>query len=536
MTTVRVPLAALAAAALSCASVPGGSPRPDAAESLALVDRALAAQGGAAAVGALRTLSVKATAVFSEPEQSVVPGGPARAGGEGTFTDTRDLAAGTARVEWVKRLLYPGPREYRYTELVTPTAGAVLGVDSSARTKRSQDATPRHAMSGVRLAATQRELLRTSPRLLADVRATPGRLARVRDVDVGGVRHPAVEWRPGTVTFTILFDPQTGLPARIRTLDADNVHGDVPYDLVLSDWRDVGGVRLPFAQRYELAGMEIVRIRIDEASTTPPPPGALELPADLLAAGVPPATGVVPYQWVLRRQALCLYLDSDAIHHDPQASDGLKLVELAPGVSHAVGGTHNSLVVELDDGLAVIDAPIDEAQARWTLAAARARHPGKPVRWLVLSHHHMDHVGGLRAFVAEGATLVVGAGAAAHYRRVLAAPDRLSGGTLAARPRPVEIVEVAGRTVLGSGARTVEVFPLENPHAQGMVLPWVPQARLAFVVDLWSPGREKLGETLTPGQAAVVAAVRKAGIAPERFAGGHGGVGEYAALEALAGR
>jgi glyoxylase-like metal-dependent hydrolase (beta-lactamase superfamily II) len=193
-------------------------------------------------------------------------------------------------------------------------------------------------------------------------------------------------------------------------------------------------------------------------------------------------------------------------------------------------------VVELDDGLAVVDAPIDEGQAKWTIAAAKARYPGKPVRFLVASHHHMDHVGGFRAYAAEGATFVVGAGAAEHYRRALAAPDRLSGGTLAARPRKVEIREVAGRTVLGAGARTLEVFPLENPHAQAMVLPFVPHARIAFVADLWSPGRDKLGASLTPGQAAIVAAVRKAGVAPERVAGGHGGVEGYGKLEALASR
>jgi glyoxylase-like metal-dependent hydrolase (beta-lactamase superfamily II) len=533
MRTRAAPALLAAAVLLSCASVPGG--QADRGDAVALVDRALAAQGGAAAVDGLRAISLRGTATFSEPGQSLVPGGPARPGGEGTFTDERDLAAGTARIEWVKRLVYPGPREYRYTELVTPAAGAVLGVDTSARTKRSQDATPpRHAMSGLRLAATQRELRRTSPRLLAEARANPAALSRVPDVEVGGVRHPAVDWRAGAVTFTLLFDPATGLPARIRTLDADNVHGDVPYDLVLSDWREVGGVRLPFSQRYELAGTEIVSIHLETASATAPAPGSLDLPAELLAAAAKPATGPIPYQWVLRRQLLCLYLDSDAVYYDPDASSGLKLVDLAPGVSHAVGGSHNSLVVELDDGLAVVDAPIDEGQAKWTIAAAKARYPGKPVRFLVASHHHMDHVGGFRAYAAEGATFVVGAGAAEHYRRALAAPDRLSGGTLAARPRKVEIREVAGRTVLGAGARTLEVFPLENPHAQAMVLPFVPHARIAFVADLWSPGRDKLGASLTPGQAAIVAAVRKAGVAPERVAGGHGGVEGYGALEALA--
>ena len=34
----------------------------------------------------------------------------------------------------------------------------------------------------------------------------------------------------------------------------------------------------------------------------------------------------------------------------------------------------------------------------------------------------MDHAGGMRAILAEGAVLVVGQGAAPHYRKALAAP------------------------------------------------------------------------------------------------------------------
>ena len=43
------------------------------------------------------------------------------------------------------------------------------------------------------------------------------------------------------------------------------------YDLVLSDWRDVGGVRLPHGLRYELNGTETARVRIDEATVGAPP-------------------------------------------------------------------------------------------------------------------------------------------------------------------------------------------------------------------------------------------------------------------------
>jgi hypothetical protein len=95
------------------------------------------------------------------------------------------------------------------------------------------------------------------------------------------------------------------------------------------------------------------------------------------------------------------------------------------------------------------------------------------------------------------------------------------------------IVEVAERYVLSDGKREVEIYNIENPHAKGMLIGYVKDARLGFVTDLWSPGRDRVGEKLTPGQAALVAAVKKIGLTPERFAGGHGSVANYTDLEAV---
>ena len=50
----------------------------------------------------------------------------------------------------------------------------------------------------------------------------------------------------------------------------------------------------------------------------------------------------------------------------------------------------------------IFDAPVDEGQSRWVIDAAKAKYPGKPVKQLVMTHHHMDHSGGTRTFAAEG--------------------------------------------------------------------------------------------------------------------------------------
>jgi glyoxylase-like metal-dependent hydrolase (beta-lactamase superfamily II) len=503
-----------------------------------LVGRALEAMGPAGAVASLQTMSLTGTARFWEPEQSREPGGEMRFANESTFELTRDFAAGATRVDWVRNFAYPAPRTFKFTEIVTPGAGYVIGVDSNGRNRQSLSMNPpAHAMSGLRLATTQRELARSSPWLLQEMRHNADKVSPAGDIVIGGVTYAAVRYNAGAHAFIIAFDPESGLPARIRTLDYDNVWGDVNYDLVFSDWRTAGGVRIPARQRYELNGRVVIDIAITGmTANSQVAAGRFEPPAAVKEGAAAPATGNVPYQWVLRRQFIGTYMDSDSVSWDTRASTGLRLNELAPGVQHQVGGTHNSLIVEMSDHLVVFDAPVSDAQSSWTIAAAKARYPNKPIRYLVLTHHHMDHCGGLRAYAAEGASLVVGKGAADHFRKVLSAPYRRDPDLRTIDLGGTRIMEVADRHVFDDGKRKVLAILFDNPHATASLMGYVEDARIAYVTDVYSPGGAPLPAKINPALASVVNAVRKAGIQPLTFAGGHGSTAPYAPLAGLAGK
>lgn len=521
----------LSIAALLLASC-AGTPRP-ASDTLG---RALDAIGGADAADRVRSVYLKSQVRHFEPEQSIVPGGATRLAGESTVEQLRDFAGGSVRQDWVRNLVYPAARQYKFTEIVQPDAGYVAGVDATARNKQSLESSPpAHAMSGLRLAAAQRELARSSPLLLAQMQRNPTRVTQAADVRIGETTYRALDYRHGDRNFTVLFDPATGLPARVRTLDYDNMWGDSTFDLVLADWRDVGGLKLALSQRYLLNEMPVAEIRISEARINPPVSAErFEIPQAIRAGASKPATGNVPWQWVLRRQFVGVYMDSDVPSFDTRATQSLRLADLAPGVAHVLGGTHNSLLVEMSDHLIAFDAPVSDWQSNWTLKAAQEKFPGKPVRYLVLTHHHMDHAGGLRAYLAQGATLVVGKGAAAHYRTLLARPATRNPDLGSRNLADVRIVEVADRHTLSDGRRTVDALVVPNPHAEALLVGYVADAQLGFVTDIWSPGRDPLGEKLSAGQAALVKVFRAAGVAPLRFAGGHGTMGDWALLEALA--
>jgi glyoxylase-like metal-dependent hydrolase (beta-lactamase superfamily II) len=394
---------------------------------------------------------------------------------------------------------------------------------------------PAHSMSGLRLATNQRELRRASPSLLLEMQRNPDRVSTNPDIAIGGVTYPAVRYQAGSYDFIVMFDPKTGLPARIRTLDYDNVWGDANYDLVLSDWRTMGGVRIAASQRYELNGRVIQDASITDVNTNVQiAAGTFEPPAAVKAGAAKPATGSVPYQWVIRRQFIGTYMDSDSVSFDTRATTSLRLNEIAPGVQHVVGGTHNSLLVEMSDHLVAIDAPVTDWQSNWTIAAAKEKYPSKPIRYLVMTHHHMDHSGGMRAYIAQGATLVVGKGAADHYRKALAAPFTRNPDLAARNLGGVKIIEVGDKYVISDGKREVSAYFLENPHSTAYLMGYVADARIAYVTDIYSPG-PKLPAKINPALASVYNAVKKAGIQPLTVAGGHGSTAPYALLAVLAG-
>jgi hypothetical protein len=68
-----------------------------------------------------------------------------------------------------------------------------------------------------------------------------------------------------------------------------------------------------------------------------------------------------------------------------------------------------------------------------------------------------------------------------------------------------------------------------------MLIGYVVDQKLAFVTDIWSPGAP-LGDKLNPLQTSLIAGVKKAGIQPAKFAGGHGSTADYSTLTALEGK
>jgi hypothetical protein len=109
---------------------------------------------------------------------------------------------------------------------------------------------------------------------------------------------------------------------------------------------------------------------------------------------------------------------------DPQAN--VQIQSAGTGVWLVTGASHNSLAVEFKDYVTVIESPLGDNRAVPMFAAVRKQFPNKRIRYLINTHHHFDHSGGLRDAVAEGTTILTFQSNKAYYEKVLANPHTIS--------------------------------------------------------------------------------------------------------------
>jgi glyoxylase-like metal-dependent hydrolase (beta-lactamase superfamily II) len=206
--------------------------------------------------------------------------------------------------------------------------------------------------------------------------------------------------------------------------------------------------------------------------------------------------------------------------------------ELTPGVWHILGGSHNSLAIEQENGIIIVEAPNYPERAEAILDWADMNFPGKPVTHVICTHHHEDHSAGLRAFVAAGVTVVVHEGAQDFFANdVFAAPSTIVPDAL--ENMPVDpLFEVVGvdPLVLDDVLHPVTVSQLPTGHASDMVLTHVASdMNIVFESDLYNPGNG--GSTLNPAFAQELLDAIMAGEPTDIIAGGHAGSAPLTELE-----
>lgn len=281
---------------------------------------------------------------------------------------------------------------------------------------------------------------------------------------------------------------QQHLLERVRTWIDSPVVGDLPIEVIYSGYRDFGGVQFPSHIAQMTGGHPSLDLWI--VSVTANPRLDLSVPEDV----------------------------SEAL---PVAMDAQRLAE---GVYLLSGrGTSNSLVIEMRDHLVVCEAN-SEAQSLGVIAKLKEMFPSKPIRYIVNTHHHWDHSAGLRMYVAAGATIVTHEQNRAWFEQALSAPRTLNPLRRPQAASRSRFLTVGDRGELTDGQRVLELHVITgNRQAAGMLMVSLPNERLLFEADVWTPppGDQRLDPAWLPLARALHDSIRRLNLQVDRILPNH---------------
>jgi len=213
--------------------------------------------------------------------------------------------------------------------------------------------------------------------------------------------------------------------------------------------------------------------------------------------------------------------------------------KIADGVWALTPGAEGSILVEFNNYVVMIEGPGSEAYTMAALADVKKLTPNKPIKYVINTHHHSDHAGGLRAYVAEGIPIITHEAHKKYYEEVILKnrhtinPDRL-----ARAPRPAIIETMKDKRVLTDGSMTVEIHLLRNnAHAEGLLVAYLPKEKLLIQADSYipRPGAPPLPAP-SPYTINLVDNVTRLKLDVDRVVQIHGGISPYADVLAAAGR
>ena len=480
------------------------------------LDAAVTAIGGIEAILAVNSQRIIAHGENFEPAQAVRPGSQAPQVSTFRYTLLRDFSTGRFRYEWERETLYPFAAGWSYTEISDGYSGVILGRDG----RWSPQQRP---ASAARIAARKKELSRASPvSVLLTALSRQTSLLRLRDEMLRGRLQYVLSYEDAGKPVIVAIDAKTRLLSKVHFVEADPLRGGVHNELFFSDWRNVGDLRLPFALLGRIDGQVVMTEQIESIENNVALlDGDFAIPMDVtLADNGSPARGEYSAHWILGRIAMASPLDEEQTR--------VRVIDVAPGVVHVTGGTHHSLGIELRDEVIAVDAPLYEARSVRVIDSLERRFPGKPIRAVINTHFHHDHAGGLRTYVAAGVPVVTSAINAEFFASVFGAQHSIVPDRLHQHPRLAVIETVdAEKKVMTDGQRIVEIYPVENSHAEDMLMVFLPQEKLLYVTDLFSPGARHHMQTWSHE---LLTAIQRYGLDVERLVGGHGGVAPFSDL------
>ena len=478
-----------------------------------VVDSAVTAMGGLEKMQGIETIVRRGSGSRTIFGQERTAGDAPRAAELTNYTESLDFLGGRAALEY--DMVFGTFQQHRRETLTKYGRGAnAMPVGYTTTDDRGTVVSPNALLGYSAFDSPGMALNRDVLSLMFAASEAVGTTTRVAMLnDFNGIPARRVEIGFEGQATLLYFEPETNVFLGFELMETDPYLGDVPVQYAVGDYRDVDGLMVPHQVTITKDGVEFSSMQYDSIT---------------INGGVAEEAFTVP---------------EEAKEDAETAANGefvpMEMNRLARGVYQAVGFSHNSLVVEFPDYLVVVEAPGSGAQSkRLNDIIYEELPPLKPIEYVIVTHPHSDHVGGLRRIVAMGAKVIVEQRHAEAIRNLLEArhgysPDELhsmSNASLGGSSDVATIETFDGQYELSDGNQTLQLFALEDtPHVAPMVVAYLPREQILFESDLYTPG----ATAPSPDSSSLFEGIGNLELNIRTIVGGHGATGAFDQLEEI---
>ena len=285
--------------------------------------------------------------------------------------------------------------------------------------------------------------------------------------------------------ITLFVSPGSGRITKLKTMEWDVIYGDIELEVIFDQWQRIDGIDFPMLVKISQGGAPRLEVRRSLIEVNPS--------QDPDYFNPPPSVAYKHNQAAATRgkylsQTIRMFTLAGA------ARPELGSIELEPGVdllyALPVDGIY-TMVVEQEKGVVVIEPGMNDLKGEEIIRWIGERYPGKPVTHLIVSHHHNDHGGGIRPYVANGTTLVVHDTATDFYQGQVNRPkSTVLMDALDRNPRSANIIGVVeGESyTIEDPTQSVTVYPVLGGHTEDMVVAVLEKQSMLYAGDLYVSG------------------------------------------------
>jgi glyoxylase-like metal-dependent hydrolase (beta-lactamase superfamily II) len=293
--------------------------------------------------------------------------------------------------------------------------------------------------------------------------------------------------------ISLYIDDKTNLLTKNEYLFTDAFTGDTVSEMVYTGYKQDRGRMVPTGRKDLLSGelvgdVKVLEMRFNTTLTD----DNFKVPAGLRAATAAPAA-------------------------QPFAKYGDNIYTVA-------AGGYNVLAVGFKDDVFVMESPGGDGASNQAIEQIKKLFPEKPIKYLAVTHHHDDHAGGIRRYIADGVTLLGLPGERKFFEKVAKSRFTIDPDALTLNPQPLKFEAIKeGRRTLTDGTTTVELIDIgPGGHTDEMLVAYLPGVKLVFQGDLVNRPANGDPATINDSTVHFFEWLTKSGLAVDRVIGVHG--------------